>query len=504
MPDRRPTGRARGMTPVTTAAGAAEALDPETAARRYAAGVDMAAELVLIDIQDWGAATLRTAKFRQRSSGIDIYGTLITVQLDGANQVLGLTGEFAPEPAVSPNPRRTEAECLKRAASAAGYRGRCEAGRTRLNYYYDGGRWRLAYIFQDIRRAAGARGGVPHVADYVVDAHTGALVDTLPRVKHAAAEMIEAVDETGALRKVAAMRGSDGVLTLHDPELNVQTFDFDFQDILRRRSRLPGKPFPPPGWTAGAIGAHANLSRAARFLKEILGRNSYDDKGSAIIASLNLRHAGKYVANAFWDPSLKQILLGQQEVSGAWKSYGMALDIVAHEVFHGVTDTTARLEYLAMPGALSESYADIFGVLLNNFDKPDPAEWNWEIAEELGEAKRDLSNPARTGDPAHMSDYRDLPLSRDNGGIHANSAIHNRAFHAIATAKRPGGQSWFDARTLALIFYHAMVAHLSRTSTFLDSRNAVLLVAAVYLRDDPEREARLQAVREAFDQAGIG
>jgi Zn-dependent metalloprotease len=502
LPERRLRGTRGAAPPEAAATGAATAVDAESAAREYA-GAQAASELALIDIQDWPAAGLRTVKFRQRRQGVDIYGTLIAVQLDAANRPLGLTGEFAPPPPIPPMPGQSETACLKRAAAAAGRRG-AKPGRTRLNYYYDGNRWRLAYIFEDIRRGPKARRSTPHVADYVIDANTGALIDTLPRVKHATDETIDT-----PAGKVRVLRGDDGALTLEDREFHVRTFDFGFKDIIRRSSRLPGAAITnPPDWNLAALRTHANASRAARFLKETLGRNSYDDQGTPIILSLNCTYSaettGRNWPNAFWDPSLKQVLFGQQEAGGELLSFGMALDIVAHEIFHGVTDTTARLEYLAMPGALSESYADIFGVLLNNFDNSDRDSWNWEIAEEVGsEPKRDLSNPARTGDPATMADYRDLPLTKDHGGIHSNSAIHNRVFHAIATAKRPGGAPWFDSRTLALIFYHAMVAHLSRTSTFVDSRNAVLLVAAVVLRDDADQDAKLGVIRHAFDDAGI-
>jgi len=83
-----------------------------------------------------------------------------------------------------------------------------------------------------------------------------------------------------------------------------------------------------------------------------------------------------------------------------------------------------------MPGALNESYSDIFGVLISNFREPDIGKWNWKIGEDLdgtGTPVRDISYPGKNRDPEHTAHYQHLALTKDgdNGGAHKNSGIHS-------------------------------------------------------------------------------
>jgi Zn-dependent metalloprotease len=149
-------------------------------------------------------------------------------------------------------------------------------------------------------------------------------------------------------------------------------------------------------------------------------------------------------------------------------------------------------------------------VLISNHENPDLSTWNWEMGEELegtGLPLRDLSNPAKYRQPAHMRNYRNLPLTRegDLGGVHINSGIHNLAAYKIMTTKDSQGEYLFDAHSLAALFYLALTQHLSRTSLFLDSRRAVQLVARTLFRNDESdiQDEKLQAISDAFDEVGI-
>jgi Zn-dependent metalloprotease len=204
------------------------------------------------------------------------------------------------------------------------------------------------------------------------------------------------------------------------------------------------------------------------------------------------------------------MVYGQRNVDGEFRSYAAGLDVVAHEVFHGVTDRTARLEYAAQSGALNESYSDLAGIIISNREKPELSEWNWEMGEALdgtGIPLRDLSDPARYKQPAHMREYRNLPVTRsgDWGGVHVNSGIHNLAGYKIMTAKDEQGKCLFNSVSLAALFYLALTQYLSRTSLFSDSRRAVQLVARTLFRnDDPDvRRAKRRAIASAFDAVGI-
>ena len=162
-----------------------------------------------------------------------------------------------------------------------------------------------------------------------------------------------------------------------------------------------------------------------------------------------------------------------------------------------------------MSGALNESYSDIFGVIVSNYEEDDFSRWRWEIGEKLsaeGCPLRDLSRPSRFGQPEHMRHYRadSLPPAEanDHGFVHANSGIHNLAAHRLLTA-RNGGAFLFDKQSAAVLFYAALT-QLTPNATFSDSRRAVDLVARTLYRNDstPLTQARLRAVADAF--AGVG
>ena len=217
---------------------------------------------------------------------------------------------------------------------------------------------------------------------------------------------------------------------------------------------------------------------------------------------------GKQWFNAFWNG--KQMVYGQRIDGKKVTSLASNIDVVAHEMFHGVTDFTAGLVYQFQPGALNESYSDIFGIIISNLDEPDPRAWDWELGEGLdpgGKPFRDLRDPTLFDQPAHMKNFRVLPNTwqGDWGGVHINSGIHNKAAHLILTAVDSSGNLTFTPQDIAAVFYIALTQHLSRTSQFSDSRRAVLLAAQTYFRTRPpaEQATKLQAIEKGFDGVGI-
>jgi bacillolysin/neutral peptidase B len=204
------------------------------------------------------------------------------------------------------------------------------------------------------------------------------------------------------------------------------------------------------------------------------------------------------------------MVYGQVLFNGSLLSICVDLDVVAHEMFHGVTDNTSRLEYANQSGALNESYPDIFGIIVTNFDKPNTDDWNWKLGERLdtdGRPFRDMSDPASLGQPAKMSEFRVLPNSPrgDFGGVHINSGIHNKAAHLILTAKDASGEAVLTPMEAAAIFYLAVSQRLSRTSQFADSRRAVVESALSLFLDLPvaKKKAKIAAIDDAFDAVEI-
>ncbi|HDR7449561.1 TPA: peptidase M4 family protein, partial [Bacillus toyonensis] len=193
--------------------------------------------------------------------------------------------------------------------------------------------------------------------------------------------------------------------------------------------------------------------------------------------------------NAFWN--------GQQMVYGDGDGVQFAplsgsLDVVAHELTHAVTDKSAELEYLNQSGALNESFSDVFGYFV------DPA--NWDLGEAVttpkvaGDALRSLSNPEKYGQPAHMNDYQYLPPTEegDNGGVHINSGIPNKAAYLTINA--------IGKEKAEKVYYRALTTYLTPTSDFSKARAALLQSVADY---DGVNSATYQAVQKAWNDVGV-
>ncbi|MDQ3806155.1 MAG: M4 family metallopeptidase, partial [Acidobacteriota bacterium] len=346
----------------------------------------------------------------------------------------------------------------------------------------------------------------PQVFDYVVDAHTGELVAELPRSQSLTEK---APDATGRVRTFGCTRNGSA-RHLHDPATNVHTFDFGFRSVYTNAGRLPGDYVanPPAPWNPVAVSAHANAAEVMRYVKGVLKRNGLDNLGGAIRSSINcVEDSGTKVwDNAMWFRD--QMMYGQSLVGEEFRSWALAKDIVAHELTHGLTDYTARLEYLGESGALNESYADIFGVILANEGRASVAKWDWLIGANLtgdGEALRSMKRPRDFEQPDHMDDYQRLPNTEDGdwGGVHVNSGIHNKAAYHLLTARGASGQPVFKPREVAALFYLALTQHLSRTSRFADSRRGVELAARSLFAARSNKNVLFKAVGRAFDRVGI-
>jgi Zn-dependent metalloprotease len=167
--------------------------------------------------------------------------------------------------------------------------------------------------------------------------------------------------------------------------------------------------------------------------------------------------------------------------------------------------------YSAESGALNESLSDIFGVIVSNYRGSRRRRldlWNWEMGEDLdqtgGVAIRDIRHPELFGQPNHMDDYRNLPESEDHGGVHTNSGIHNRAGYLMLTSRRsPEHPTTLTPTEVAALYYLSVTQFLSRTSTFSDSRQGVILAAKSLFRNRADRDELIQVIESSFSGVGI-
>ena len=402
-------------------------LNPERAARRILNSlVGGAGDATIAATESAGAAAeykslgvetipftdTQAVKFRQQFHKIPVYGSLVTVELDRNNNFMAVNSSIGEPTGVDPVATLSPAQAIERVRQWAGYGDRPLVQPARLNFYFDqkGDRWRLVYVIEDVLRysprvpqATEGVTALPEYSDFVLDAHMGELVDELPRTQTMAETdaQQDAADSLGATRHVQVV--SDSVANasrLHDRQRNVHTHDFGFGDTVLQASNLPG-PYaknPPTPWDPGAVSAHANAVEVAEFLKQVLLRDGLDGNGGRIVSSVNCvrfgQSSGREWRNAARIPG--QMIYGQRQVNGQLRSYAAALDVVAHELLHGLTDNTARLQYRFQSGALNESYSDIFGIIVSNINNPDIGTWNWEIGEDLTETGlpiRDMRDP---------------------------------------------------------------------------------------------------------------
>ncbi|MCP9770345.1 T9SS C-terminal target domain-containing protein [Lacihabitans sp. LS3-19] len=250
-------------------------------------------------------------------------------------------------------------------------------------------------------------------------------------------------------------------------------------------------------WNATAVSAHINASICYDYYLSKFNRNSLNGSGGNIISVINIADEdGKGMDNAYWNGQF----MGYGNGRDGFKPLAGALDVAGHEMTHGVIENTAKLEYRNQSGALNESFADIFGALIDRDD--------WTLGEDVVKANvfpsgalRSLENPNQGGknDPGYqpktMSQYqflRDTP-SEDNGGVHINSGIPNHAFYKLATA---AGMSKDKAEK---IYWRVMTTYLTRTSKFADLRVGVIQSAKDLYGDGQEAAA----AKAAFDFVGI-
>lgn len=352
-----------------------------------------------------------------------------------------------------------------------------------------------------MRRAAGepeSRHSVHTIVPPHIFAHMARLSDShwpglAERAKESLAFASEVRSERVALRGVTPLTTSNGGgkhRTVYDAEHGFS---------------LPGRPVrgegEPPTQDIAVSEAYDALGATYDYYLEVHGRDSIDGRGLPLDASVHYRRAFN---NAFWNG--RQMVFGDGD-GLVFNRFTQSLDIIGHELTHGVTQYEAGLDYQGQSGALNEHMSDVFGSLVKQFSLGQTAKRaDWLIGAGLwakgvkGVALRSMKAPGTAYDdprigkdpqPAHMDGYVDT--EDDNGGVHINSGIPNHAFYLAATGF--GGKAWLKA---GKVWYSALTQTLRRDADFM--------VAAAATVDAAGREfgnPGANIVRSAWSQVGI-
>lgn len=239
------------------------------------------------------------------------------------------------------------------------------------------------------------------------------------------------------------------------------------------------------------------------FFREMLGRDSIDNAGLDLVLNV---HFGSNYMNAFWDGD--EMTFGDGDGT-IFTSFVKSLDVVAHELGHGVTQHTAGLVYRDQSGALNEHFSDVFGTAITQWSLGQSAsEADWLVGNEImgptlyGEALRSMRAPGTAYDnalmgkdpqPAHMSGL--YSGAGDNGGVHINSGIPNRAFFLVATGLN-------DTMAATRIWYHAL-QRLWSNATFAEAVDVLAESARILVKSGEAPLGAPQLVRAAFRSVGL-
>jgi thermolysin len=205
-------------------------------------------------------------------------------------------------------------------------------------------------------------------------------------------------------------------------------------------------------------------------------------------------HLKRNYSNAYWNGS--QMAYGDGD-GVTFVELSGELDVVAHELSHGVTSATSDLIYQYESGALNEAFSDIMGASVEFYY----GTGNWTIGEDImpnDDGIRDMADPGTDGDP---SDYDERYIgTSDNGGVHWNSGIANHWFYLLvvggqnadpvyASGTNVIGIGLAEAEQIAFLGFTGLPAD----ATFCTARSATIVVAGSYAAN----------VADAWDEVGV-
>ncbi|MFN8634513.1 MAG: M4 family metallopeptidase [Chloroflexota bacterium] len=472
----RETGKARFIGaslahPIPRSARLAANASPEVAARSFMASYgplfgtqDESRDLALKRVKaDTGGRSI--VRFAQQYSGIPVFAGEVIVHLDKGQNVQAAIGELLPDIAVDTTPQvsTAEAKATARAVVARDEQvneAQLQAGEPELQIYNrvligDPGP-NITQLVWRVEVSAGPREPIRYLV--LVDAHGGGIAlrfNQVPDAKN---------------RLTYNMNHSTTSGTLVCDESNPTC----------------------SGGDADAVAAHKYAGDTYDFYLSRHGRDSIDGAGMTIRSFV---HYGTNVQNAFWD--------GFEMVYG--DGFAAADDVAGHELTHGVTQYESGLFYFRQAGAINESLSDLWGEWIDqvNGSGTDTPGVKWLLGEDvpvLG-AIRNMANPPAFNDPDRMTSSNYYGSSLDNGGVHHNSGVNNKA----AFLMTDGGT--FNGKTVtglgidktAKLYYEAQTNLLTPGSDYGDLYTALQQACSTLTSTGVMTVADCQQVQNAID-----
>ncbi|MEM8887455.1 MAG: M4 family metallopeptidase [Bacteroidota bacterium] len=464
-------------------------------------------------------------KLSQVYQGIPVYASEMILHYSPANEII-MTGRYQPTPArVDINPSLDVDAAIQVAmtelANDVHVRELTEAEQELLNYVAPQSQLVIYETRGFLRQQKLAwhlviRPNLLHRWEFMVDANTGEILNEFDHTCTIGPATGSDQDLNGQTQTLRVYEFATNQYTM----INTQTSMYKFPNDPNRRpnggdgvivtldwqnNRVNNNNFVEVtsnnvnNWSNVSVSAHNNAAVVYEYFENTFGRQSYDGQGADLISFVNVADDdGGGFDNAFWNGAAMFYGNGRQ----AFTPLAGALDVAAHEIAHGVVQETANLVYQDEPGALNESFADVFGVLVDRDD--------FGLGEDIIPNNnifptgllRDVSNPNNGfpagSNPLQTNGYQPANVSQqflgreDNGGVHINSGIPNKAFHNYATS---------TSKAIAeQVYYRALTQYLTRSSKFIDCRIAVIQAASDL---HGANSSQVTAARAAYDAVGI-
>jgi Zn-dependent metalloprotease len=300
-------------------------------------------------------------------------------------------------------------------------------------------------------------------------------------------------------RQAAVVTAALGELVLPPRRKRRTVFDAGMmRDLPGRNVRTEGA---KPARDVSVNEAYEAAGRTYDYFKRVHDRSSIDDRGMRLDSTV---HFGERFSNAHWNG--RQMIYGDGD-GKYFRRFTSILDVVAHELTHGVTQFAAGFAHTGQGGALAEHFSDVFGLMVKHYTTGRSNDWivgRGLFTERVsGVGIRSFSAPGTAFDdpvlgrdmqPSHMRDY--VRTSADSGGVHLNSGIPNHAFYRAATLL--GGKAW---ETVGRIWYRALVTELGPRSRFQHCADATWRAAGALFGAGSDAQ---EAVFAAWKAVGLG
>ena len=464
-------------------------------------------------------------RLAQLHRGVPVFGGALLVQSDAAGP-LTVFGTYYEDIAVDVSPRLTARDVMARIAERGGQPSGRRGGPELLVLPLDSGEYRLAWRVRaffpdpfDIRQT-------------FYDAVTGDVLLDYTDLRTQVAGIGTGV--LGDRKKISVARGGAGFVSsdrLRPPALSTYDFRFNLGRFTRfldiGPSDLTSADFGSDSdndWTDGAlVDAHVYAGYTYDFYYKRFGRRGLDDHDVAIHSIVHVFPREEW---SLWDPSVvgtfytNAIYMGDGvmyygeglpssvTMNGQhWNYMSGALDVVAHELSHGVLDYSAGLEYRDMSGALNEAFADVMATSAEFLFQPEKADYMMGEDVVTPAGLRSLQNPVAYGYPDDVFSYRSAgPAGPDNGYVHYNSTIPSHTYylaveggpHRLGAVVHGVGRQ--NREQIDRIWYRTFTYYLPPSTSFCGTRAAMRQAARdLYgVGSAPER-----AVEEAWDAVRV-